>query len=239
MRTRFRPPAGFERHDPRFPLGTDQLGRDVLSRTLYAARISLTVGITSVLAAGILGVALGVMAAFFGGRADSIIMRIADVQLAIPDLLLVVALVGVMGPSLRNVIIILAISGWVVYARTARGLVLKLKEQDFVTAARVLGATDARIMVKHILPNTLVPLLVIATQQMALMIIKESTLSFLGIGVPPHVPTWGGMIADGRAFITTAWWVSVVPGLALLVTVLSVNFLGDGLRDVLDQRTRA
>ncbi|MEX2536966.1 MAG: ABC transporter permease [Trueperaceae bacterium] len=238
LRARFQPPVWLEEGTAGNPLGTDRLGRDLWSRTLYASRVSITVGLSSVLISGLVGVALGVIAGYFSGLAGTIIMRIADVQLGIPPLLLVIAVAGILGPSLRNVIIILAISGWVIYARTARGLVLSLKENDFIQGARALGASHFRVIVKHLVPNILVPLTVIASQQMALMILRESTLSFLGIGVPPDIPTWGSMIADGRVVIEYAWWVSAIPGLALLTAVLCINFLGDGLRDVLDQRLR-
>lgn len=235
---RFQPPVWSVRGTSEHVLGTDRLGRDVLSRAIYAARISMLVGIASVAIAGVVGVGLGIVSGYFGGWVDTIIMRIADIQLGIPPLLLVIAVAGILGPSLRNVIVILAISGWVIYARTARAIVLSVKENEFVQGARALGATDLRIVLKHLLPNTLVPLTVIASQQMALMILRESTLSFLGIGVPPEIPTWGSMISDGRVVIAYAWWISAVPGFALLIAVLCINFLGDGLRDVLDQRLR-
>lgn len=238
LRARFAPPAWIESGSDQHLLGTDRLGRDILSRAVYATRVSVLVGFSSVLISGLLGISLGVISGYLGGAADSIIMRLADIQLGIPSLLLVIAVAGILGPSLKNVILILAISGWVIYARTTRALVLSLKEQDFVQAARALGSSSTRTIVRHLVPNVLVPMIVIASQQMSLMILRESTLSFLGIGVPPSVPTWGSMIADGRVVIEYAWWVSAVPGLALLIAVLCINFLGDGLRDVIDQRHR-
>jgi peptide/nickel transport system permease protein len=234
LRTRFVPPVWADAGQPAYPLGTDRLGRDVWSRTVHAARISVTVGLSAMLAAGLLGTALGVISGYYRGWVDTVIMRLADVQLGIPPLLLVIAVAGVLGPSLLNVILILSVSGWVIYARTARGMVLSLREQEFVQGARALGASDPRIIVRHLVPNIVLPIIVIASQQMALMILRESTLSFLGIGVPPHIPTWGSIIADGRVVIGYAPWISLVPGIVLLVTVLSVNFLGDGLRDALD-----
>jgi len=236
LRNRYQPPELSLAVESRYRLGTDRLGRDILSRTIHAARISVFVGLASVFIGGTVGVSLGVIGGYYRGPLDVIIMRLADIQLAVPPLLLVVALVGVLGASLTNVIMVLAISSWVVYARTARSLVLSLREGVFVEAVRALGARDLRILAKHVLPNVVVPIVVIGTQQMAHMIIRESSLSFLGIGVPIHVPTWGAMISEGRGVITRAWWVSVVPGVALLCTVLVLNFLGDGVRDTLSKR---
>lgn len=234
LRARFQPPVWVEGGQPQHLLGTDRLGRDILSRTVYATRVSLLVGVASTLFASVLGVTLGVISGYYRGWLDVVIMRIADVQLGIPPLLLVIAVAGVLGPSLRNVILILGISGWVIYARTARAMVLSLSQQDFIQSARAIGAKTPRILLRHLLPNLIIPLIVIASQQTALMILRESTLSFLGIGVPPEVPTWGSIISDGRVVIAYAWWISLVPGLALLTTVLAVNFLGDGLRDAVD-----
>ncbi len=236
LRARFQPPAWTEAGTPQHLLGTDRLGRDMASRTVHAARISILVGVSATLVAGVLGVTLGIVSGYYRGWIDVVIMRLADVQLGIPPLLLVIAVAGVLGASLQNVILILAISGWVIYARTVRGMVLSLSEHEFVQGARALGASDVRILVRHLLPNIAIPIIVIASQQTALMILRESTLSFLGIGVPHDVPTWGSIIADGRVVIGYAWWISLVPGLALLTTVLAVNFLGDGLRDAIDAR---
>ena len=234
---RLRPP--FEPlPDGRFLLGGDVLGRDILSRAIWGARISLLVGIIAVFVAGSVGVTLGLLAGFFGGGTDDLIMRIADVQLAIPMLLLAIALIGVLGPSLHNLILVLGISGWVIYARTIRGVVLSLREAQFVEAARSIGVPTGRIMIVHILRNVWTPVIVIATQQMGGMMIAESALSFLGMGVPPPEATWGGMIAEGRNYLSTAWHATTLPGVILVVTVLAVNFFGDGLRDVLDPRLR-
>jgi peptide/nickel transport system permease protein len=235
---RLRPPKAVAPSLEKYLLGGDQLGRDILSRIIYGARISLTVGVTAVLLSGSLGMLLGLLAGYYGGRTDEVIMRLADIQLAIPTILLAIALVGVLGPSLRNLILVLGITGWVIYARTIRGVVLSLREQQFVEAARALGSGDRRTLFRCILPNVWTPAIVVASQQVGFMIILESALSFLGLGVQPPTPTWGGMIADGRGYLATAWHVTTFPGLALMATVLAINFFGDGLRDVLDPRLR-
>ena len=235
---RLRPPKAVTPSLEKYLLGGDQLGRDILSRIIFGARISLTVGVTAVLLSGSLGMLLGLLAGYYGGRTDEVIMRLADIQLAIPTILLAIALVGVLGPSLRNLILVLGITGWVIYARTIRGVVLSLREQQFVEAARALGSGDRRTLFRCILPNVWTPAIVVASQQVGFMIILESALSFLGLGVQPPTPTWGGMIADGRGYLATAWHVTTFPGLALMATVLAINFFGDGLRDVLDPRLR-
>ena len=235
---RLQPPRGAGPSFGKFLLGGDQLGRDILSRIVYGARVSLAVGVAAVLLSGSLGLLLGLLAGYYGGRTDELIMRLADIQLAIPTILLAIALAGVLGPSLRNVILALAITGWVIYARTVRGVVLSLREQQFVEAARALGSGDRRTLFRYILPNVWTPAIVVASQQVGFMIILESALSFLGLGVQPPTPTWGGMIADGRGYLATAWHVTTFPGLALMATVLAVNFFGDGLRDVMDPRLR-
>ncbi len=224
--------------DGRFYLGGDALGRDILSRAIWGARISLAIGFVAVLAAGTVGVGLGLVAGYYGGKTSEIIMRTADVQLSIPTILLAIALIGVVGPGVFNLICVLGVSGWVIYARTVRGVVLSLRESQFVEAARALGASDGRILATHVLRNVWTPAIVIASQQMGGVIILESSLSFLGLGVPPPTPTWGGMIADGRNYISIAWHAATLPGLILVSTVLAVNFFGDGLRDALDPRLR-
>jgi peptide/nickel transport system permease protein len=222
----------------RFVLGTDQLGRDVLSRILYGARVSLLIGTSAVAIAAPLGVAVGLVGSYYGRAVDDLMMRVADVQLAFPFILLAVTVVAVLGPSVGNLIIVLGIAGWVPYARLARSEVLTLKGREFVEAARALGAGDARIITRHILPNVLTPVVVFGTFAPANTIIVESSLSFLGLGVQPPDPTWGGMLSDSREYVTAAWWLSVFPGAAILTTILAINFVGDWLRDVLDPRAQ-
>lgn len=219
-------------------LGTDALGRDIASRIVVGARVSVLIGLASVALAGTLGVLLGLASGYAGGRWDAVIMRVADVQLALPFLVLALALVAAVGPSLVNLIAVLGVTGWVLYARVVRSETLSLREREFVTAARAVGATGARIVLRHIFPNVLSATIVVATLQVARMILFEASLSFLGVGVPPPTPTWGAMISDGRAYISVAWWVSTLPGFALFLTVLGVTLVGDRLRDVLDPRVR-
>jgi peptide/nickel transport system permease protein len=217
-------------------LGSDHLGRDLLARILYGARPALMVGFAAVLISGVLGMAAGLIAGYFGGRVDDVLMRLADIQLAFPFILLAIAVIGVLGPSLPTIIAVIGVSSWVVYARVVRGTVLSLTEREFVQAALALGSGDRRVVLHHILPNAFTPWLVVATLDMARVIVIESALSFLGLGVQPPTPTWGGMLADGRVYISTAWWLATFPGLAILVTVLGINLFGDGLRDTLDPR---
>ena len=219
-------------------LGTDHLGRDILARIVFGARPALMVGFAAVAISGVLGMMAGLLAGYFGGRIDDVLMRLADIQLAFPFILLAIAVIGVLGPSLATIICVIGVSSWVVYARIVRGAALSLREREFVQAAQALGSRDGRILIRHVLPNVFTPWLVVATLDMARVIVIESALSFLGLGVQPPTPTWGGMLADGRVYISTAWWLATFPGLAILITVLGINLFGDGLRDTLDPRLK-
>jgi len=235
---RLKPPGSPDPSGRMHLLGTDHLGRDLLARVIFGARPALMVGFAAVAISGILGMVVGLLSGYFGGRTDDVFMRLADIQLAFPFILLAIAVIGVLGPSLPVIIVVIGVSSWVVYARVVRGSVLSLREREFVQAAQALGSGDGRILLHHILPNALTPWLVVATLDMARVIVIESALSFLGLGVQPPTPTWGGMLADGRVYISTAWWLATFPGLAILMTVLGINLFGDGLRDTLDPRLK-
>ena len=235
---RLKPPVWAEGGTPEHILGTDSLGRDVFSRVIYGSRVSMIVGVTVVFISGTLGMILGLISGYVGGWADDIIMRLADITLAFPFLLLAIAFLAVLGPGLFNVIIVLAVWGWVPYARVVRGQTLSLREREFIDAVRAIGVRHPRIILRHILPNTWAATIIIATLAVANTILAEAALSFLGLGVRPSVPTWGGMLAEGRDHITVAWWIITFPGLAIMLTILCINLFGDWLRDYLDPRLR-
>ncbi len=221
-----------------YPLGLDQLGRDIYSRVLYGARLSLLIGLVVVGLAGTIGTTVGVIAGFAGGRADDILMRLTDVFFAFPSLILAMAIAAALGPSLTNAMIAIAMVTWPVYARLSRAQTLLLVRQEFVDAARVVGASDLRLILRHILPNAISPLIVQASFNMGEAILIASGLSFIGFGAQPPTPEWGVMISEGRDYITTQWWIPTIPGVAILLAVTGFNLLGDGLRDLLDPRLR-
>ena len=219
--------------------GTDQVGRDVFLQVLYGARVSLLVGFVTVLIAGVAGSTLGILAGVAGGRTDTVIMRAADIQLALPAFLLAILAASVIGPSVTNVIITLAVTRWVIFARVGRGAALAVRDREFVDSARILGGSPLRVTLVHIVPSCLAPLLVVATSSFGLVILAEASLSFLGLGAPATVPSWGQTIANGRDLLGTAWWISTLPGFVLAVVTVSFGIFGDSLRDVLDPRALA
>jgi peptide/nickel transport system permease protein len=236
LRARNVPPVWIEGGSSSHPLGTDQLGRDLLSRVLYGARISVVVGVLGVLISMLIGVTLGLLSGYFGGRIDSVISRVLDTFMSIPFIILALALVGVLGPNLLNLIIALGLTGWVTFTRVVRGEVLSVKTLAYVEAAAALGQSTFFIIARHILPNVAASIIVLGTLQVATIIIAESALSFLGLGVQPPTVTWGGLLADGRQYLATSWWLSTFPGIAITLTALGIILLGDWLRDVLDPR---
>lgn len=238
LRLRFLPPAWLDGGDPRYLLGTDNLGRDVLSRIIVGARASFVVAISTLTFGSALGSVIGLVSGYYGGRLDSIIMRTADGMMAFPLVLAALLLVAVIGPGVHTVVIAASLILWARFARLIRSEVLTVRERDFVKLARIAGASDLRIMYVHILPNVLNSVVVLLTLQLGFVIIVEATLSFLGAGVPPPTPTWGQMVAGGRTYIETAWWISLFPGLAIAAVVLSFNLVGDWLRDHLDPKLR-
>jgi peptide/nickel transport system permease protein len=222
-----------------FPMGTDALGRDLLSRMIYGARVSLFVGVTAVVIGGLLGTLLGMLGGYYGGLVDDVFMRLADIQLAFPFILLTIMVLVVLGSGVLNLVLVLGISQWVTYARIARGQTIAQREREYVESARNIGARDWHIIARTIFPNILSPLIVIASFNVASVILAEASLSFLGLGVPPTVPTWGGILAESRdQLLGGGWWLAVFPGVAIMLTVLSLNILGDWLRDFLDPRLR-
>ncbi len=235
---RLKPPVWAEGGSVEYPLGTDKMGRDILSRMIYGARISLLVSFMAIFVGGSIGTTLGLVSGYFGGKVDALIMRLVDITLSIPTILLALVLVSAVGPSFSTVITVIALIIWARYARQSRAETLTVKEQDFIARARVAGASHTRIMVRYIFPNIVNTLVVLATLQVGAIILLESTLSFLGVGIPRPTPAWGVMVADGRELIVTAWWVSMFPGIGIMLTVLSLNLFGDWLRDHLDPKLK-
>jgi peptide/nickel transport system permease protein len=235
---RLRPPCWEQGGSLAHPLGTDPLGRDLLARMIYGARVSLAVGCLGLILGGGVGASLGLLAGYAGGRVDTFLMRVTDTTLSFPIILFAILLVVVLGSSLLTVVLAIALVLWARFARVIRGEVLSLRERDFVAQARIAGSSPERIIVVHLFPNVLNTLVVLLSLQVGWVIIVEASLSFLGAGVPPPTPTWGAMIAEGRDYIASAWWVSFFPGLAILLTVLAFNLFGDWLRDALDPTIR-
>lgn len=238
LEDRLRPPRWADNGSPAYLLGTDNLGRDILSRIIYGSRISLLVGAATVIFAGLLGCTLGAVAGYFGKMTDEIVNKISEIFLAFPFLLIAIAMMAFLGQGVFNLIFALMLSRWVQYCRVVRGEVLSLKERDFVTAVKALGGKDGYVLLRHVVPNTFASVTVIATFAMAAVIISEASLSFLGLGVPVHIPTWGSMLSEGRSYINRAPWLTIFPGLAIFITVFGINLLGDGLRDIFDPKLR-
>jgi peptide/nickel transport system permease protein len=230
-----RPPAWFSGEHV---LGTDAVGRDILSRLFYGARISLVIAVMVVIISGVFGLVLGAISGYFAGTVDFLIQKLVEVVWAFPPLLLAIAIMAFLGQGLENLILALVSQRWIAYCRVSRGQALSLRSREFVDAARSLGARHTRIILRHIMPNLFPAAVVIGTFSMASAIIAEASLSFLGLGVPPEIPTWGSMLADGRTHISTSWWLALFPGLCIFFTVLGINLLGDGLRDILDPRLK-
>ena len=233
---RFTPPVWQAGGNASYPLGTDHVGRDVLSRIIHGARISLLVGVSAVVVSVLVGVTAGLVSGFVGGKVDTVIGTVVDVTLSFPQILLALAFVAALGPSLVTIIVVLGLTGWERYVRVVRGEVLALRERDFIEAARAMGVGRPRIIFRHVLPNTMSSIVVLSTLQVAQAILAEAALSFLGVGSGRAYPTWGQMISLGRDFVTVAWWLPTLPGVAILLTVLAINLVGDRLRDALDPR---
>src|SRR4051812_12541594 len=236
IRTRMKPPMtpAVQEGDVPYLLGTDQLGRDILSRLIYGARISLSVGILTAVISGTVGVTLGLIAGFYRGRLDDLIMRLVDLQMSVPGLLLALFVLFALGPGFQNLVLVMVITRWMVYARITRGMMLSLRERPFVEAARSLGCSDKRLVLVHMLPNLFSPIIVLATLEIATMMLTLAALDFLGLGIQPPDSSWGLMLAQGREYITTAWWLVTFPGLAIMLTALSFNVLAGWVRVITD-----
>lgn len=238
LRARVLPPFWAEGGSLEFPLGTDQLGRDIFSRIVLGSRISLGLAAITIVIAASIGVSLGLLAGYYGGAVDATIMRLTDIQLSLPYLIFAIGILAILGPSLANLIVVMVLNSWAAYARLIRVSALSLREREFVLAAQSLGSSGSRVLLRHILPNVAAPAIVITSFRFADMIILEASLSFLGLGVQPPLPSWGGMLGEGREYFTTAWWLTTFPGLAIILSALGANILGDSIRDYLDPQLR-
>jgi peptide/nickel transport system permease protein len=238
LQARLRPPFWDEKNDPQYKLGTDPVGRDMLSRLIYGSRISLSVGFLTMGFSAIVGFTLGILAGYYRGIIDSLISNSVNIMMSFPYILLAISVMAAIGPGYGNLIMVLGLTGWPVYTRLVRAEVIELKTRDFVTAARALGGRDSGVILKHLLPNLASSIIVLATFELARMIIRESFLSFLGLGIPPPMASWGGMLAEGRSYMLGLWWLAAIPGSAIFFTTLGINVMGDGLRDWLDPHTR-
>lgn len=238
LQARLKPPFWDEKSDPHYFLGTDQVGRDILSRLIYGSRVSLAVGFLTMTFSAILGITLGIIAGYYRGIWDSIISNCVNIMMSFPYILLAISVMAAAGPGFKNLILVLGFTGWPIYTRLVRAEVIELKGRDFITAARALGGRDSGVILKHIVPNLTSSIIVLATFELARMIIRESFLSFLGLGIPPPMASWGGMLAEGRSYMLGLWWLAAIPGLAIFFTTLGINLMGDGLRDWLDPHTR-
>ena len=236
--SRLRPPFWEEKTDSNYKLGTDQVGRDMLSRLIHGSRISLSVGFLTMAFSSMVGIILGILAGYYRGFTDSLISNCVNIMMSFPYILLAISVMAATGPGYKNLILVLGLTGWPVYTRLVRAEVIELKSRDFVTAARALGGRDSGVILKHILPNLASSIIVLATFELARMIIRESFLSFLGLGIPPPLASWGGMLAEGRSYMLNLWWLAAIPGSAIFFTTLGINLMGDGLRDWLDPHTR-
>jgi len=236
LENKLKPPLFTDQKGRAHVFGTDQLGRDVLSRVIYGIRVSLLIGILAVAISAAFGIVLGLIAGYYGGLLDDVIMRIADVQLSIPLILLAISVIIVLGSSIQVLIVVIGLTQWISYARMVRGQALSLREKDFVTSAYAVGASDLRVLTRYILPNTLSSVTVLVTLNMATVIVLEAGLSFLGLGIQPPEPSLGTMLSESTSYLSSAWWLSTFPGLTIMVIILAINLFGDGLRDVLDPR---
>jgi len=238
LQARLKPPFWDEKTDPQYKLGTDQVGRDLLSRLIYGSRISLSVGFLTMASSALVGITLGILAGYYRGPLDSIISNGVNIMMSFPYILLAISVMAAAGPGYRNLVLVLGLTGWPIYTRLVRAEVIELKSRDFVTAARALGGRNSGVILKHILPNLASSIIVLSTFELARMIIRESFLSFLGLGIPPPNASWGGMLAEGRSYMLGLWWLAAIPGSAIFFSTLGINLMGDGLRDWLDPHTR-